>query len=97
MPKAEGVISSTQTEEETDILEATTEKRTLILFNDHVNSFDHVIDCLMALCSHEPEQAEQCAFIVHYKGKCDVKSGGYEDLEAICSGLSDRGLTVEIQ
>ena len=51
----------------------------------------------MALCKHEPEQAEQCAFIVHYKGKCDVKSGGYEDLEPICSSLADKGLTVEIQ
>ncbi|MDA9563656.1 ATP-dependent Clp protease adaptor ClpS [Flavobacteriales bacterium] len=88
---------STQTEELTDVLEAVNEKRTIILFNDHVNTFDHVIDSLIALCEHEPEQAEQCAFIVHYKGKCDVKSGEYEELEPICNGLLDRGLTAEIQ
>ena len=86
-----------QTEKETDVLEAVNEKKTLILFNDHVNSFDFVIDCLISLCKHEPEQAEQCAYIVHYKGKCDVKSGGYEYLEPICSSLAEKGLTVEIQ
>ena len=98
MLKNNGISNyDTQTEEETGVLEAVNEKRTLILFNDHVNSFDHVINCLISLCEHEPEQAEQCAYIVHYKGKCDVKSGGYEYLEPICSGLADKGLTVEIQ
>ncbi len=47
---------------------------TLILWNDDVNSFDDVIDALIEICKHEPEQAEQCATIAHYKGKCDIKS-----------------------
>ncbi len=52
-----------------------TDKFTLILWNDDVNSFDDVIDALMDICGHEELQAEQCATITHYKGKCEVKTG----------------------
>ena len=69
----------------------------IVLFNDEVNTFDHVINMLMYACDHTPEQAEQCAIIVHYKGKCTVKSGAYTDLEPRCTKLLEAGLSAEIQ
>ena len=69
----------------------------IVLYNDDHNSFQHVIQCLMEVCEHSAEQAEQCAWIVHYKGKCSVKDGTWEKLEPLCSALLDRGLTAEIQ
>ena len=69
----------------------------IVLFNDEVNTFDHVIDMLVAACDHTPVQAEQCSLIVHYKGKCAVKSGEYKDLEPRCTALLEAGLTAEIQ
>ncbi|MCL5245280.1 ATP-dependent Clp protease adaptor ClpS [Cellulophaga sp. 20_2_10] len=68
----------------------------IVLFNDDVNTFDHVIDTLVAACDHTPLQAEQCAFLVHYKGKCTVKTGDYKDLEPRCSKLLQAGLSAEI-
>ncbi len=69
----------------------------IVLFNDDVNTFDHVIDTLISVCDHEPLQAEQCAMLVHYKGKCTVKTGDYKDLEPRCTALLDAGLSAEIQ
>ena len=69
----------------------------LILFNDDFNTFDFVIDTLIELCKHEENQAEQCAMIVHYKGKCSVKSGTYYDLKPIFNEMSKRNLAVEIK
>jgi ATP-dependent Clp protease adaptor protein ClpS len=69
----------------------------LVLFNDDVHSFDFVIDALVEVCSHELLQAEQCTLIVHYKGKCAVKNGTWDELEPLCTALLDRGLTAEIQ
>ena len=69
----------------------------IILFNDDVNTFDHVIDTLIEVCDHEPLQAEQCALLVHYTGKCGVKTGSYKDLEPQCSALLEAGLSAEIQ
>lgn len=68
----------------------------IILYNDDVNTFDHVINVLIATCEHTPEQAEQCAYIVHFKGKCTVKTGSYEDLQPRCSKLLEEGLSAEI-
>jgi ATP-dependent Clp protease adaptor protein ClpS len=68
----------------------------IILFNDEVNTFDHVIKTLVAVCQHHPLQAEQCALLVHFKGKCAVKSGAYTDLSPRCSALLDAGLSAEI-
>lgn len=68
----------------------------IILFNDDVNTFDHVIQTLIYVCDHTPEQAEQCSLIVHYKGKCTVKTGSYEDLKPRCSKLLEAGLSAEI-
>ncbi len=68
----------------------------IVLFNDDVNTFDHVIDTLIKTCDHTPEQAEQCALIVHYNGKCTVKTGEYNDLEPRCGKLLQAGLSAEI-
>jgi ATP-dependent Clp protease adaptor protein ClpS len=68
----------------------------IVLFNDDVNTFDHVIDTLIYACDHTPEQAEQCSIIVHYKGKCTVKTGPYDDLKPRCSKLLEAGLSAEI-
>ncbi|RMG75939.1 MAG: ATP-dependent Clp protease adaptor ClpS [Bacteroidetes bacterium] len=75
----------------------TDNKKELILYNDNVNTFDFVIEALIELCDHDPIQAEQCAFITHYKGKCPVKSGSYEELKPVCAEMLKRGLTVEIE
>ncbi|MEW7280142.1 ATP-dependent Clp protease adaptor ClpS [Aquimarina sp. 2201CG1-2-11] len=68
----------------------------IVLYNDDVNTFDHVIETLIYTCEHTPVQAEQCALLVHYKGKCTVKTGVYEELVPRCSKLLDAGLSAEI-
>lgn len=68
----------------------------IILYNDDVNTFDHVINTLIYVCDHTPEQAEQCSLIVHYKGKCTVKTGSYDDLKPRCTMLLEAGLSAEI-
>lgn len=69
----------------------------LMLYNDDVNTFDHVIHCLCEICGHDPIQAEQCAWIVHYNGKCSVKRGTMDALSPLCSALHDRGLSADIR
>ena len=68
----------------------------LVLYNDDFNTFDHVIFTLIKVCEHSAEQAEQCSLIVHYKGKCTVKSGEIEDLRPRCQALLDAGLSAKI-
>ena len=68
----------------------------IVLFNDDVNTFEHVIDTLVTVCEHTPEQAEQCSLIVHYNGKCTVKTGEYNDLKPRCTRLLQAGLSAEI-
>lgn len=85
-----------QISEELLLDEAVDKQNEIILFNDDVNTFDHVIDTLMYACDHTPEQAEQCSIIVHYKGKCTVKTGSYDDLKPRCSMLLEAGLSAEI-
>jgi ATP-dependent Clp protease adaptor protein ClpS len=70
--------------------------KTLYLINDDFNSFDHVIDCLVAICDHSPIQAEQSALLTHYKGRCDILNGELENLEPIKEDLLLYGLYVEI-
>ena len=82
--------------EQSDTLTAEGHLNEIVLFNDDVNTFDHVIESLVAICSHSHEQAEQCALLVHYKGKCTVKMGVYDELEPLCSKLLQVGLSAEI-
>ncbi len=83
-------------EEELDVAELDGNQNEIILYNDEVNTFDHVINTLIYACEHTPEQAEQCSLIVHYKGKCTVKTGSYDELEPRCSMLLDAGLSAEV-
>ncbi|MFC6095730.1 ATP-dependent Clp protease adaptor ClpS [Flavobacterium qiangtangense] len=68
----------------------------IIVYNDDVNTFDHVIETLIRVCNHTSEQAEQCSLIIHYKGKCTVKTGVLDELKPQCTGLLDAGLSAEI-
>lgn len=68
----------------------------IVLYNDDVNTFDHVIDTLIRVCQHSSEQAEQSAILVHYKGKCTVKTGVYDELKPQCTQLLEAGLSAEI-
>ena len=68
----------------------------IVLYNDDVNTFDHVIDTLIRVCQHSAEQAEQCAILVHYKGKCTVKTGVFDELKPQCTQLLESGLNAEI-
>ncbi len=72
------------------------EEHFLVLYNDDVNTFIYVIDCLVEICGHDPIQAEQCAFITHHQGKCDVKRGEITTLTPMYQSLSNRGLLVTI-
>ena len=76
--------------------EETLKQNEIVLFNDEVNTFEHVIHTLINVCEHTAEQAEQCSLIVHYKGKCTVKTGEYKELEPRCSKLLQAGLSAEI-
>lgn len=76
--------------------EETVKQNEIVLFNDDVNTFDHVIKTLINVCDHSPVQAEQCSLIVHYKGKCTVKTGEYDDLKPRCTKLLQAGLSAEI-
>ena len=86
-----------ETFDEGDVTEFLEDECHLILYNDDVNTFDHVIDTLVKVCHHTFEQAEQCAIIVHFKGKCDVKSGSYDFLKPLCTALLNAGLSAEIE
>ncbi len=70
--------------------------RHLILHNDDVHTFDYVIASLVDICDHDVHQAEQCAYIVHHKGKCDVKSGTYDILRPMKEKLTSKELSVTI-
>lgn len=76
--------------------EATSVNNEIIVYNDDVNTFDHVIETLIRVCDHTPEQAEQCSLIVHYNGKCTVKTGSYDKLKPQCTQLLEAGLSAEI-
>lgn len=68
----------------------------LVVYNDDVNTFDHVINVLMKVCEHSREQAEQCTLIIHYKGKCAVKKGSFEELKPMCEAILDAGIQANI-
>jgi len=69
----------------------------LIVWNDEVNTFDHVIKTLIEVCGHDQEQAEQCALIIHQSGKYGVKNGGYDELKAMCDIITDRGIGATVE
>lgn len=90
--------SAYQHEELAAVLETveTTDLVELVVFNDDVNTFDHVIDTLIKVCRHTPEQAEQCTLMIHYKGKCAVKSGTFDFLRPMRQAICDAGIDARI-
>ncbi len=88
---------STLVEEEVEEKVINTDLKQIVIYNDDVNTFEFVIACLIKYCKHELIQAEQCANIIHYNGKCQVKRGDYDTLKPICVALTDRGLKAKIE
>ena len=91
-------MTSPKTIEQTEVLEAVeiTDVKDLIVFNDNVNTFEHVIDTLISVCKHTNEQAEQCTWIIHHKGKCTVKNGSLEELKPMREGICEKGIDARI-
>lgn len=87
----------TKLKEDTEVLTQLDEYCSLIVWNDEVNSFDWVIETLVDVCGHTPEQAEQCAIIIDSKGKYAVKEGSYDTLKPMCDGITDRGIGATIE
>lgn len=87
----------TKEQDQVKLKEVLTSEHELILHNDDVNTFDHVINCLVKICSHSTKQAEQCAYIVHYKGKCTIKQGNYRKLVPMMLALQEEQLSAEIK
>jgi len=87
----------TKTQEDVDLLEEENESYQVVLYNDDVNTFDWVIECLVEICGHDPLQAEQCAMLVHFKGKAIVKSGELTEMQDICTALCDRDLSAVVE
>jgi ATP-dependent Clp protease adaptor protein ClpS len=80
-----------------DKLKSGSETSTLILYNDDINTFDHVIKSLVEVCGHDPVQAEQCALIVHFKGSCEIKTGMTEVMNAMSKSLNAKGLKSKVE
>jgi len=81
-----------------DVLEATEtiDVMDLVVFNDDINTFDHVITTLIRVCKHTPEQAEQCTLLIHYKGKCAVKTGTFDFLKPMREAICEAGIDARI-
>lgn len=88
----------TESRTETDVLTSIEEMCSLVVWNDEVNTFEWVIETLIEVCGHSPEQAEQCSYFIHYKGKYAVKQGSYDELKPQCDAITERGIgaTVEV-
>jgi ATP-dependent Clp protease adaptor protein ClpS len=80
-----------------DVLTSVEDPYSLIVWNDEVNTFEWVIETLIEVCGHSQEQAEQCAMIIHTKGKYAVKLGSYEELKPQCDAITDRGIGATIE
>ena len=83
--------------EETVVLTLTEDTCNLVVWNDDVNTFEWVIKTLMEVCGHTQEQAEQCSYFIHYKGKYAVKNGSYDDLKPQCDAITERGINATVE
>lgn len=84
-------------EEERDTITELASSYQLVVWNDEVNTFEWVIETLIKICGHTPEQAEQCAMLIHTQGKYAVKKGDYETLKPMCDAITDRGIGATIE
>lgn len=91
----------TQEETDVDVLEEVLEdignQSQLVVYNDDHNTFDWVIDCFVDVLQHNPEQAEQCAMLIHFKGKAIVKTATFDELRPKKDALIDKGLSAVIE
>lgn len=71
--------------------------KNLVVHNDDYNTFDHVINTLIKVCKHNTQQAEQCTYIIHYKGRCAVKRGSYKELKPMKEGVNEAGISATIE
>jgi ATP-dependent Clp protease adaptor protein ClpS len=90
-------LTDIQEQEFTEILEDIDNPFHLIVWNDEVNTFEWVIETLVEVCKHSYEQAEQCAYIIHFRGKYSVKQGGYEDLKPMRDAITERGIGATLE
>ncbi len=81
-----------------DLLESIeiTDVKDLVVYNDDFNTFEHVINTLIKVCAHSNEQAEQCTWLIHFKGKCAVKTGSYEELNPMREAICEAGIDAKI-
>jgi ATP-dependent Clp protease adaptor protein ClpS len=68
----------------------------LVLHNDDINTFDYVMNTLVEVCNHSLTQAEQCATITHYKGKCEVRTGLLKEMKELRYKLISKGLKATV-
>ncbi|HEY2726736.1 MAG TPA: ATP-dependent Clp protease adaptor ClpS [Parafilimonas sp.] len=97
MKAATGTEEQIWKESETDLLDTLATSFNLVVWNDNVNTFEWVIETLIEVCGHTTEQAEQCAFIIHFHGKYAVKQGDYETLKPMREAITDRGINATIE
>jgi ATP-dependent Clp protease adaptor protein ClpS len=99
LQKIEDMVPGTETLEETgvDVLTDFEKLFQIVVWNDEVNTFEWVIETLVEVCGHSEEQAEQCAMLIHTKGKYAVKNGSYDDLKPQCDAITDRGIGATLE
>ncbi|MEQ9423873.1 MAG: ATP-dependent Clp protease adaptor ClpS [Cyclobacteriaceae bacterium] len=90
---------STKFQEEVldQLIDESEDLRDLMVYNDDFNTFEHVIATLIKVCKHEQHQAEQCTYLVHYKGKCSVKRGSFNELKPMKDGICEAGIKAAIK
>jgi ATP-dependent Clp protease adaptor protein ClpS len=89
--------TKTRESEQVDTLVDEESPLQLIVWNDEVNTFEHVIETLIEVCGHSQEQAEQCTLLIHFKGKCSVRNGDYDSLKPMCDAITERGIGATIE
>lgn len=95
--KTPGTNTETFEQQDTDVLTHTEDPCSLIVWNDEVNTFEWVIETLMQVCGYSEEQAEQCSYIIHFRGKYAVKKGSYDELKPLCDAITERGIGATIE
>ena len=93
--KAPGTHTATEEQQDTDVL--TEDPCNLVVWNDEVNTFEWVIETLIQVCGYSEEQAEQCSYIIHFRGKYAVKKGSYDELKPMCDAITERGIGATIE
>ena len=89
--------TETMVETDVDVLTDLEKPYQIVVWNDEVNTFEWVIETLIKVCNHTEEQAEQCAMLIHTRGKYAVKNGGYDELKPQCDAITDRGIGATLE